>query len=47
MHDVYNVVGAGSSTAATFGLISKKKTFIERTFFSPFLKINLGVISFI
>lgn len=24
VHDVYNVVGAGSATAATFGLISKK-----------------------
>lgn len=24
VHDVYNIVGAGSATAATFGLISKK-----------------------
>lgn len=24
IHDVYNIVGAGSATAATFGLISKK-----------------------
>lgn len=24
VHDVYNVVAAGSATAATFGLISKK-----------------------
>lgn len=24
VHDVYNVVGAGSATAATFGLISKE-----------------------
>lgn len=24
VHDVYNIAGAGSATAATFGLISKK-----------------------
>ena len=33
VHDVFNVVGAGSATAATFGLISKKLTLIEKTFF--------------
>lgn len=32
VHDVYNVVGAGSATAATFGLISKWQVLASEPF---------------
>lgn len=44
VHDVYNVVGAGSATAATFGLISKNSIFVNISILFLLL-MNFDIVS--